>query len=83
MKTKRLIHFEFDQQQVKEPLLYRLSRTFEDVEINIRGASVTAEGGFVALELHGEPSGIERVLDYLRERHITVVDDTPSGVSEQ
>jgi hypothetical protein len=82
VKTKRLIHFEFDQEQVKEPLLYRLSRTFEDVEINIRGASVTAEGGFVALELNGEPQGIEKVLDYLRVRKITVVDDTPKGAGE-
>lgn len=82
MKTKRFIHFEFDQEQVKEPLLYRLSRTFEDVEINIRGASVTAEGGFVALELHGEPPGIEKVLDYLRTREISVIEDTPTGEVE-
>ncbi|HLU40037.1 MAG TPA: NIL domain-containing protein [Planctomycetota bacterium] len=77
MKTKRFIHFEFDQDLVKEPLLYRLSRTFADVEVNIRGASVTTEGGYVALELQGEPQGIERVLDYLRERNITVIEDNP------
>lgn len=79
MKIKRYIHFEFDQEQVKEPLLYRLSRTFEDVEINIRGASVTPEGGFVALELHGEPQGITKVLDYLRARKIAVIEDAPTG----
>lgn len=82
MKTKRFIHFEFDQEQVKEPLLYRLSRTFADVEINIRGASVTAEGGFVALELQGEEAGIEKVLEYLRMRNITVIEDKVSGSGE-
>jgi hypothetical protein len=82
VKSKRFIHFEFDQEQVKEPLLYRLSRTFADVEINIRGASVTPEGGFVALELQGEPPAIERVLEYLRARNITVIEDKATGSGE-
>ncbi len=65
MKTKKNIHFEFDQELVREPLLYKINRSF-DVVVNIRGASVTDQGGFIALELEGEQEEIARVLDYLR-----------------
>ena len=71
MKIKKNIHFEFSQDLVKEPLLYRLNRQF-DVIINIRGASVGEEGGFIALELEGEEAEIQKVIAYLRERSITV-----------
>lgn len=67
MKTKKNIHFEFSQELVREPLLYRINRKF-DVVVNIRGASVTDQGGFIALELEGENQEIERVMDYLREQ---------------
>lgn len=65
VKTKKNIHFEFDQELVREPLLYKINRSF-DVIVNIRGASVTDQGGFIALELEGEQSEIDRVLAYLR-----------------
>jgi ABC-type methionine transport system ATPase subunit len=65
VKTKKNIHFEFDQELVREPLLYKINRSF-DVVVNIRGASVTDQGGFIALELEGEQEEIARVLDYLR-----------------
>lgn len=65
MKTKKKIHFEFDQDLVREPLLYKINRSF-DVIVNIRGASVSDEGGFIALELEGDAAEIKRVLDYLR-----------------
>lgn len=65
MKTKKNIHFEFDQDLVREPLLYRINRSF-DVVVNIRGASVTDQGGFIALELEGTPAEIERVMAFLR-----------------
>jgi ABC-type methionine transport system ATPase subunit len=65
VKTKKNIHFEFSQDLVREPLLYKINRSF-DVVVNIRGASVTADGGFIALELEGEEAEVERVLEYLR-----------------
>jgi len=64
VKTKKNIHFEFSQDLVREPLLYQINRSF-DVVVNIRGASVSDEGGFIALELEGEEAEIQRVLDYL------------------
>lgn len=69
MKTKKTIHFEFDQDLVREPLLYQINRAF-DVVVNIRGASVTDKGGFIALELEGTVEEVERVLTYLREQGV-------------
>ena len=69
VKTKKNIHFEFSQDLVKEPLLYKINRSF-DVVVNIRGASVTDQGGFIALELEGEQAEVERVLQYLRSQGV-------------
>jgi len=69
VKTKKNIHFEFSQELVREPLLYRINRSF-DVIVNIRGASVTDQGGFIALELEGEQKEVDRVLDYLRQQGV-------------
>ena len=65
VKTKKNIHFEFSQDLVREPLLYQINRSF-DVVVNIRGASVSDEGGFIALELEGTEEELQRVLDYLK-----------------
>jgi ABC-type methionine transport system ATPase subunit len=69
VKTKKNIHFEFSQELVREPLLYQINRSF-DVVVNIRGASVTDEGGFIALELQGEEEEVARVLEYLRQQGV-------------
>jgi ABC-type methionine transport system ATPase subunit len=73
VKTKKNIHFEFNQELVREPLLYKINRSF-DVVVNIRGASVTDQGGFIALELEGDHSEIERVIEYLRAQGVTFGD---------
>ncbi len=70
---KKTIHFEFSQELVQQPLLYQLSRLF-DVVINIRAASVTERGGFIALELEGGTVEIDKVLSWLTEREITVTE---------
>lgn len=69
VKTKKNIHFEFSQDLVREPLLYKINRSF-DVVVNIRGASVTDQGGFIALELEGEQAEVDRVLQYLRSQGV-------------
>ncbi len=74
MKIKKTIRFEFNQEIVQTPLLYQLNREF-DVVINIRGASITEEGGFMALELEGEDAEVGRVVGYLKERGIEVVEE--------
>jgi L-aspartate semialdehyde sulfurtransferase ferredoxin len=69
VKIKKNIHFEFDQELVREPLLYKINRSF-DVVVNIRGASVTDQGGFIALELEGSQTEVDRVMTYLREQGV-------------
>ena len=71
MKIKKNIHFEFDQELVREPLIYKINRAFE-VVVNIRGASVNEQGGFIAAELEGEAVEVDKVLDYLRSLGIRV-----------
>ncbi len=73
VKIKKTIHFDFTQELVKQPLLYQLNKQF-NVVINIRGASVTDEGGFVALELDGESVEVDRVLAYLKSLGIAVAE---------
>jgi len=82
VKTKKKIHFEFAKELVKQPLLYHLNRQF-DVVVNIRGASVTDEGGFLALELEGEEPELARVFAYLEERGIKVVEGLGGGAQEE
>jgi ABC-type methionine transport system ATPase subunit len=71
VKIKKNIHFEFDQELVREPLIYKINRAFE-VVVNIRGASVNEQGGFIAAELEGEAAEVDKVLDYLRGLGIRV-----------
>ena len=69
VKTKKNIHFEFSQELVQEPLLYKINRSF-DVIVNIRGASVTDQGGFIALELEGDQAEVDRVIEYLKGQSV-------------
>lgn len=71
--TKKNIHFEFSQELVQQPLLYQLNRQF-DVVVNIRGASVTEKGGFIALELEGDEAELDRVMTYIIGQGIEVRD---------
>lgn len=63
---------------MRQPLLYQLNRTF-DVVINICGASVTEEGGFIALELEGSEEEIEKVIRFLEERGVKVSEGLGGG----
>lgn len=71
--TRKTIHFEFSQDEVKEPLLYQLARKF-DVVTNIRAASVTDDGGFVVLEVEGDDAVLQEAMDYLSSQGIKVTE---------
>ncbi|MEO0478394.1 MAG: NIL domain-containing protein [Planctomycetota bacterium] len=75
---KKYIHFEFEHELVKEPLVYQLMRKF-DIAINIRAAQVTEAGGFMALDLEGDSEEIERVLQFLRDQGATVSESATTG----
>jgi ABC-type methionine transport system ATPase subunit len=82
VKTKKNIHFDFNQELVGEPLLYRINRSFE-VVVNIRGASVSDQGGFIALELEGDKAEVEKVLTYLRQQGIEPKEGLGAGSQER
>jgi len=78
---KKKINCTFPQQIIREPLLYNLSRDFTVVP-NIRGASVTDDSGFMALELEGEQENIDRAILYLRDRGVRVEVAEERGASK-
>ncbi|HHI69027.1 MAG TPA: hypothetical protein ENJ97_06860 [Planctomycetes bacterium] len=78
MKIK--IYCTFPQVIIREPLLYNLGRNFNVIP-NIRGASVTEESGFMALELEGSKEELDQALAYLKEKGVRV--DTVEGEETQ
>ncbi len=68
---RRQVCCTFPKERIREPVLYHLGRDFPVIP-NIRGATIDDEKGIVLLELEGEAADIERALDYLRTRNITV-----------
>ena len=70
MATKR-IKFTFVQELIKEPIIWKLGREFEIVT-NIRRADVTADRGWVILELDGELPEIERGLEWIRSKGVRI-----------
>ena len=54
-----------------EPIFYHMCRNF-DVIFNIIEASFSTENGWAYVTLEGEEEAIDRVLEYLRSRHIIV-----------
>jgi hypothetical protein len=68
---RRQVCCTFPKERIREPVLYHLGRDFPVIP-NIRGATINDEKGIVLLELEGEAADIERALDYLKARSITV-----------
>jgi len=68
---RRQVCCTFPKERIREPVLYHLGRDFPVIP-NIRSATINDEKGIVLLELEGEAADIERALDYLRARNITV-----------
>ena len=68
---RRQVCCTFPKERIREPVLYHLGRDFPVIP-NIRGATINDEKGIVVLELEGEAADIERALDYLKARSITV-----------
>ena len=69
--ARQRVKFTFEQQLIKEPLIYELGKQFAIVT-NIRRADVTADRGWVILELDGELPEIERGLDWIRSRGVRI-----------
>lgn len=65
------VYLTFPKELVKEPILCWLAKKF-DVIFNIRGSTVTAEMGLVALEIDGEQSEVDKSIRWLKEKGVLV-----------
>ena len=76
MKTQKervceRVYLTFPQELVKEPIVCWLAKKF-DVVFNIRGSTVTAEMGLLALEIDGERAEVDRAIQWLEEKGVIV-----------
>ena len=69
--ARRRVKFSFVQQLIKEPVIWKLGKQF-DIVTNIRRADVTAEFGWVILELDGEADEIERGLAWVETQGVRI-----------
>jgi L-aspartate semialdehyde sulfurtransferase ferredoxin len=56
---------------IQEPIVYRLVKD-HDIVINIRRADVTADHGWMALELEGDEQALERGVKWLKDKGVQV-----------
>jgi L-aspartate semialdehyde sulfurtransferase ferredoxin len=69
--TPQRVYLTFPRDLIKEPVLSMLSKQF-DVVFNIRGSTVTAEMGLVALELDGKESEVAKAIAWLKSKGVAV-----------
>lgn len=71
MTSSKLVHCTFAKDLIREPLLYNLGRDFKIIP-NIRGASISDDLGLVYLELEGPEEEIQKAIDFLKSKGVTV-----------
>jgi ABC-type methionine transport system ATPase subunit len=71
VEVREKVYLTYPPHLIKEPLIYELGRKFA-VVTNIRGANVSGTMGLVALELDGTRREIDRAIEWLRARGVTV-----------
>lgn len=69
--TIRKLTLSFPQKLIREPILHNISTRF-GVMFNISRANVTEELGYLELSLEGDTESIEKALEYLRSRGVTI-----------
>jgi ABC-type methionine transport system ATPase subunit len=69
--VRERVYLTFPKDLIKEPVLSLLSKQF-DVIFNIRGSTVTAEMGLVALELDGKETEVTKAISWLKGKGVTV-----------
>jgi ABC-type methionine transport system ATPase subunit len=65
------VYLTFPKDLVRQPMLCSLAKKF-DVIFNIRGSTVTAEMGLVALEIDGSQAEVEKAVAWLRQKGVIV-----------
>jgi ABC-type methionine transport system ATPase subunit len=70
-KVCERVYLTFPKDLVKEPLVCLMAKKF-DILFNIRGSTVTAEMGLVALEIDGERAEVDKAVKWLKEKGVIV-----------
>jgi ABC-type methionine transport system ATPase subunit len=70
-KVCERIYLTFPKELVKEPIICWLAKKF-DILFNIRGSTVTADMGLLALEVDGERAEVDKAIHWLKERGVIV-----------
>ena len=65
------VRLSFPPSQITEPVIYNIGRQY-NIVTNIRRANVTADTGWVVLEITGEADELERAVDHLRNINVEV-----------
>ncbi len=65
------VRLTFPPERVTEPVVYNIGHQY-NVVTNIRRANVTADEGWIILELIGDTDELERVVDHLRYIRVQV-----------
>jgi len=69
--AKRQVMFTFPPELIREPIIFRLGQQFNVVP-NIRRADISANRGWVVLELEGQEKDIEAGIAWLTSKGIRV-----------
>lgn len=69
--SKQRVKFTFPQDKITVPVIFELGKQFQLVT-NIRRADVTADRGWVILELDGDLPEIEKGLHWVSEQGVRV-----------
>lgn len=70
-KVCERVYLTFPKELVRQPMVCLLAKNF-DIVFNIRGSTVTAEMGLVALEIDGERKEVDRAIHWLKEKGVIV-----------
>ena len=70
-KANERVYLTFPKDLVKEPIVCNLAKKF-DILFNIRGSTVTAEMGLVALEIDGERAEVDKAIQWLKDKGVIV-----------
>ena len=69
--VKQQVMFTFPQERIESPIIHTLGVEF-NVVTNIRRADISADKGWVVLELEGDPEQIERGLAWVTSKGVRV-----------
>lgn len=69
--SKQRVKFTFPEDLITVPVIYELGKQF-NIVTNVRRADVTADRGWVVLQLEGDLGEIERGLDWVAAKGVRV-----------